>query len=77
VVGCDDVPLAEYLVPPLSTVHVPLAETGEQAVDLLLRSIRGDPPPEEPLRLPVSLVVRDSCGGRSVPALSRSPVEDG
>jgi len=77
VVGCDDVPLAEYLVPPLTTVHVPLAETGELAVDLLLRSIRGDPPPEEPLRLPVSLVVRDSCGGRSVPALSRTSVEDG
>jgi LacI family transcriptional regulator len=76
VVGCDDVPLAEYLVPPLTKVHVPLAETGEQAVDLL-HSIRGDPPPEEPVRLPVSLVVCDSCGGRSVPALSRTSVEDG
>jgi LacI family transcriptional regulator, galactose operon repressor len=76
VVGCDDVPLAEYLVPPLTTVHVPLAETGEQAVDLLLRSIRGDPPPEEPLRLPVSLVVRDSCGGRAAPALIRPAMED-
>jgi LacI family transcriptional regulator len=76
VVGCDDVPLAEYLVPPLSTVHVPLAETGEQAVDLLLRSIRGDSPPQEPVLLPVSLVVRDSCGGNAVPALSRPGLED-
>jgi LacI family transcriptional regulator len=62
VVGCDDVPFAEHLVPPLTTVHVPLAETGEQAVSLLLRSIRGEPPPPEPVRLPVSLVVRASCG---------------
>jgi LacI family transcriptional regulator len=76
VVGCDDVPLAEYLVPPLTTVHVPLAETGEQAVDLLLRRIRGDPPPEEPLRLPVSLVIRASCGASAVPAPLTARLED-
>ena len=76
VVGCDDVPLAEYLVPPLTTVHVPLAETGEQAVDLLLRRIRGDPPPEEPLRLPVSLVVRASCGANVLPAPLTARLED-
>ncbi|MBO0774839.1 MAG: LacI family DNA-binding transcriptional regulator [Actinobacteria bacterium] len=62
VVGCDDVPFAEYLAPPLTTVRVPLAETGEQAVDLLLRRIRGEPAPAEPVRLPVRLVVRASCG---------------
>jgi LacI family transcriptional regulator len=62
VVGCDDVPFAEFLAPPLTTVHVPLAETGEQAVDLLLRCIRGEPAPDERVRLPVSLVVRASCG---------------
>ena len=73
VVGCDDVPLAEYLVPPLTTVHVPLAETGEQAVDLLLRRIRGDPPRAGPLRLPVSLVVRDSCGAYAGPVRAGGP----
>jgi LacI family transcriptional regulator len=77
VVGCDDVPLAEYLVPPLTTVHVPLAETGEQATDLLLRRIRGDPPQAGPLRLPVSLVVRDSCGAYAVPAPIDARLEDG
>jgi LacI family transcriptional regulator len=77
VVGCDDVPLAEYLVPPLTTVHVPLAETGEQAVDLLLRRIRGDPPPEQPLRLPVSLMVRASCGASVLPAPLTARLEDG
>lgn len=68
VVGCDDVPVAEFLAPPLTTVRVPLAETGEHAVDLLLRAIRGEPPPEEPVRLPVSLVIRASCGGTAPPA---------
>ena len=77
VVGCDDVPLAEYLVPPLTTVHVPLAETGEQATDLLLRRIRGDPPQAAPLRLPVSLVVRASCGAHAVPTRINARLEDG
>jgi LacI family transcriptional regulator len=62
VVGCDDMPFAEYLTPALSTVRVPLAETGEQAVALLLRSIAGESVAAEPLLLPVELIVRDSCG---------------
>jgi len=65
VVGCDDMPFAAYLIPPLSSLRVPFAETGEQAVNLLLRSIAGEPPPEEPVRLPVELIVRASCGGQS------------
>jgi LacI family transcriptional regulator len=65
VVGCDDMPFAEYLTPSLSSLRVPFAETGEQAVELLLRSIAGEPPADEPVRLlPVELIVRDSCGGQ-------------
>lgn len=62
VVGCDDVPFAAYLGPPLTTVRVPLADTGERVVDLLLRAIDGEPPPEDPVLLPVALAVRASCG---------------
>ena len=64
VVGCDDMPFAEYLMPPLSSLRVPFAETGERAVELLLRSIAGETPPEAPVRLPVELIVRESCGAR-------------
>jgi LacI family transcriptional regulator len=67
VVSCDDIPFAEFLTPPLSTVRIPLAETGRQAVELLLRSIAGEPVPERPPLLPVELIVRDSCGGRNIP----------
>ena len=70
VVSCDDLPFAEYLIPPLTSLHVPFAETGEQAVTLLLRSIAGEPVPEQPVRLPVELIVRACCGGgqpRSTP----------
>jgi LacI family transcriptional regulator len=72
VVSCDDMPFAEYLVPALSSLRVPFAETGERAVELLLRSIGGDPPPEGPVLLPVELIVRDSCGGQRPAAARRS-----
>jgi LacI family transcriptional regulator len=65
VVSCDDIPFAEFLTPPLTTVRVPLAETGRQAVELLLRSIAGEPVPERTPLLPVELIVRDSCGAPS------------
>jgi LacI family transcriptional regulator len=62
-VSCDDMPFAEYLIPPLTSLRVPFAETGEQAVNLLLLSIAGEPLPGDPVRLPVELIVRVSCGG--------------
>ena len=67
VVSCDDIPFAEFLTPPLTTVRVPLAETGRQAVELLLRSIAGEPVPERTPLLPVELVVRGSCGAPKPP----------
>ena len=72
VVSCDDIQLAEYLTPPLPTVRVPLAETGRQAVELLLRSIAGEPVPERTPLLPVELIVRGSCGAPA-PAEPRDP----
>lgn len=59
VVGCDDLSVAAYLSPPLTTVRVSFEETGTRAVQLLLRSIRGEPVPDVDL-LPVHLVVRQS-----------------
>lgn len=60
IVSCDDIPFAEYLTPPLTTVRVPLAETGRQAVHLLLRAIAGQEVPVKTPLLPVELVVRAS-----------------
>lgn len=42
VVGYDDVTLAQYLDPPLTTVRMPLRELGAMAVDQLIRMIRGE-----------------------------------
>ena len=60
IVSCDDIPFAEYMTPPLTTIRVPLAETGRQAVDLLLRLIAGEEVSERSPLLPVELIVRAS-----------------
>jgi LacI family transcriptional regulator len=41
VVGNDDLPVADYLSPPLTTVAMPLYELGTAAVDTLVAAIRG------------------------------------
>lgn len=60
VVGCDDLPFAAHLVPPLTTIHIPFYETGERAMALLLARIRGEEPEQRRTLLPVDLIVRQS-----------------
>jgi LacI family transcriptional regulator len=62
VVGCDDIPIAEHTIPPLTTIHLPFYETGEAAVRLLLEIIAKQEPAQPPLLLPVYLVERASSG---------------
>jgi LacI family transcriptional regulator len=71
VVSCDDLPFAAYLRPALSTVRIPFHETGREAVELLLRQIRGEAIEPAPRLLPVELVVRDSSS-TCAPVRSRS-----
>jgi DNA-binding LacI/PurR family transcriptional regulator len=42
IIGFDDLPLAQYVFPQLTSVRVPAAEMGAQAVALLLGVIAGD-----------------------------------
>ena len=60
VVSCDDLPFAAHLVPSLTTVRVPFAETGARAVSLLLQLAAGEDIGSAPVLLPVELVVRGS-----------------
>jgi LacI family transcriptional regulator len=59
VVGCDDLPTSPFLVPALTTVHVPFGETGARAAAVLLELIGGTPVARREL-LPVHLVERAS-----------------
>jgi LacI family transcriptional regulator, xylobiose transport system transcriptional regulator len=60
VVGFDDLKIARWAGPPLTTVRVPIAEMAEQAVQVVL-SLRKDPEPTfSRVDLATSLVVRAS-----------------
>ncbi|MGH2570858.1 MAG: LacI family DNA-binding transcriptional regulator [bacterium] len=63
VVGFDDIAIARYLNPPLTTVHVDAYELGARAVRLLISSIAFSAPASTTHEvLPAPLVIRESCG---------------
>ncbi|MGW2278214.1 LacI family DNA-binding transcriptional regulator [Streptomyces sp. NPDC001770] len=59
VVGYDDVPIARWSSPALTTVHQPLRQMAEEAVQMLLR-MRDEAPMTTRMELATSLVVRNS-----------------
>lgn len=61
VVGFDDIPLARYLSPPLTTVRAPIETAAREAVHQLVRLIRTGEADRLTL-LPTELVIRRSCG---------------
>lgn len=60
VVGYDDLPLASWVGPPLTTVRQPLTEMGAAATRMLFEMISGGTPPVTRLNLSTDLVVRES-----------------
>jgi len=63
--GFDDIPIARFLTPPLTTVRVPIADLGTRATARLLHALGeggGQPRPRKEETLPTTLVVRSSCG---------------
>jgi len=66
VVGFDDIDLARHVDPALTTVHQPIRRKGEEAVDLLLATIRGGATGAvEHRRLEARLIVRGSTAPRA------------
>ncbi len=69
VAGFDDIPLARYMDPPLSSVHVPICELGARAVDLLLNGItHKNDHARRRERVSTKLVIRRSTGAEEAPA---------
>jgi LacI family transcriptional regulator len=67
VAGFDDIPLARYMDPPLSSVRVPICELGARAVELLLNGItHKNDHPRRREHVSTEIVIRRSTG--SVPA---------
>lgn len=65
IVGFDDVPLAAYTEPPLTTLRLPAYALGWVAAEMLIRRIQGEPVERARVRLETELVVRGSCGARA------------
>jgi LacI family transcriptional regulator len=62
--GFDDVPIARYLSPSLSSVHVPIAELGTRAMERLLHAVeRKNGHERRQETIATTLRVRGSCGG--------------
>ena len=68
VVGYDDTNFATMTQPPLTSVHLPIAQMGTVAAKMLIDLLEGKVPDEPNPVLPVSLTLRNSCGA-IVPAL--------
>ncbi|MEA2164891.1 MAG: LacI family transcriptional regulator [Thermoanaerobaculia bacterium] len=64
VVGFDDIPIARYVAPPLTTMRVDIAELGRRAFSLLLDVIN-NPVAHKTRRerVATTLVVRGTCAG--------------
>lgn len=62
VAGFDDIPLAAYANPPLTTIHQPIYEIGQQTCAMLIDVINGRIPTNPHILLTPTLVVRESSG---------------
>lgn len=69
IVGADDIELAHYVTPTLTTIRQPMDEIGRLAVDKLLSALGRDPREDLPTgikpfnhTLDTTLIVRESCG---------------
>jgi LacI family transcriptional regulator len=64
--GFDDIPMARYVEPSLTTVHVDISALGERAATRLLALLEGRSEPDVSRETqPTTLVVRRSCGAPS------------
>ncbi|MFL5758673.1 MAG: LacI family DNA-binding transcriptional regulator [Thermomicrobiales bacterium] len=62
IVGFDDIPLAQDMTPPLTTIRIPLAQIGRRAAKLLLAAGEsGEATSATPVVLPVELIRRGSA----------------
>ena len=61
IVGYDDIELARYMTPPLTTIHQPKDELGELAIDVLIHRISDPTQQQQRLQLTPVLMERGSA----------------
>lgn len=61
VIGFDDIDIAAYTIPPLTTIHQPQLELGRRAMQMVLDILAGQTPENQ--LIPTDLVVRQTTAG--------------
>jgi len=72
IVGFDDLPIAQYVTPKLTTVHVPAQEMGNSAAKGLIAAIKTNEP-VLPLELSTDLVIRETTAPPAAPKIQKTP----
>lgn len=77
--GFDDVPIAHFLRPALTTMRIDVAELGRIALERLIRTIDHDDADSSGETIVPELIIRDSCGhaGRSHPIARNDELRPG
>ena len=60
ITGYDNVPMSEFLFPPLTTVQQPIQQAGDRVIELLLKQINNVPILEKQILLKPELIIRQS-----------------
>ena len=67
IAGFNDIPMAAWVNPPLTTVSAPAYQMGQEAMKMLQSLIAGKRPAHKTIHLPTTLVIRQSCGEHKGP----------
>jgi DNA-binding LacI/PurR family transcriptional regulator len=60
-IGFDDAPMSQYLLPPMTTIRQPIREAGRKCVDILIELMKGVHSQKHQVLLQPELVVRSSA----------------
>jgi DNA-binding LacI/PurR family transcriptional regulator len=60
IIGLDNIEISAYTLPPLTTIGQPMIRMALTAVDLLIKLMNGEPPPETNIVLEPTLIIRES-----------------
>jgi len=61
IIGFDDIELAQFINPPLTTIRQDTTLIGKESADLLIKQINSQQKIAESVVVPIELVIRDSC----------------
>lgn len=67
-ISMDDIELAQFVSPMLTTMHIPIEEMGKMTAKILIDRINGGHTLPMKVSLPYYLVKRESCGPATIPS---------